>query len=130
LTRWISDRVLELSFVSWDMDPFAHDLHDDGAPFRWNDERRTLIRAELDAAYFHLYGLDHDEVAHVMESFDALRRREEKQFGEFRTKRLILERYDAMAEAARAGTSYQTVLDPPPGHGHRHLERPATLNCQ
>ena len=47
-----------------------------------------MIRAELDAAYFHLYGLERDEVEHVMDSFDALRRREEKpqNFGEFRTK--------------------------------------------
>ena len=37
-----------------------------------------LIRSELDAAYFHLYGLERDEVEHVMDSFDALRRREEK----------------------------------------------------
>ena len=51
--------------------------------------------------------------------------REEKpqNFGEFRTKRLILERYDAMAEAMRTGVPYQTILDPPPGHGPRH---PAT----
>ena len=60
-----------------------------------------------------------------MDSFDALRRREEKpqNFGEFRTKRLILERYDAMAEAIRIGKPYQTILDPPPGHGPRHPAR-------
>jgi hypothetical protein len=101
---------------------FAAYLGDNEPPFRWNEGRRTLIRAELDAAYFHLYGLDRDEVEHVMESFDALRRREEKtqNFGEFRTKRLILDRYDAMAEAIRTGVPYQTILDPPPGHGPRH----------
>jgi hypothetical protein len=60
-----------------------------------------------------------------MDSFDALRRREERpqNLGEFRTKRLILERYDAMAEAARAGVAYQTILDPPPGQGLRHPAR-------
>ena len=31
--------------------------------------------------------------------------------------------FDAMAEATRTGTSYQTILDPPPGHGPRHLAR-------
>ena len=107
------------------MEAFARDLGDDGPPFRWDEERRTLIRAELDAAYFHLYGLERDEVEHVMDSFDALRRREEKpqNFGEFRTKRLILERYDAMAEAIRTGEPYQTILDPPPGQGPRHPAR-------
>ena len=124
---WIRQRVLELSFTAWDMEAFAHDLGDDGAPFQWDEERRTLIRAEVDAAYFHLYGLKWDEVEHVMDSFDTLRRREEKpqNFGEFRTKRLILERYDAMAEAIRTGEPYKTILDPPPGHGPRHPERDA-----
>ena len=59
------------------MEPFAGFLGDEGPPFRWDEGRRALIRAELDAAYFHLYGLERDEVEHVMESFDALRRREE-----------------------------------------------------
>jgi hypothetical protein len=104
------------------VEAFARDLGDDRPPFRWDEGRRALIRAELDAAYFHLYGLERDEVEHVMESFDALRRREEKtqNFGEFRTKRLILERYDAMAEAARTGDPYHTILDPQPGQGPRH----------
>ena len=62
-----------------------------------------------------------------MNSFEALRRREEKPqyFGEFRTKRLILDRYDRMSEAIRTGEPYQTVLDPPPGHGPRHPARDA-----
>lgn len=120
LVQWIRRRVLELSFTAWDMEPFARDLGDEGTPFRWDEGRRELMRAELDAAYFHLYGLERDEVEHVMESFDALRRREERQLGEFRTKRLILERYDAMAENARTGTEYKTILDPPPGKGARH----------
>ena len=125
LSEWVESRVLELTFTAWDMEPFARDLGDHGPPFRWDEERRTPIRAELDAAYFHLYGLGQDEVEHVMDSFDALRRREEKpqNFGEFRTKRLILERYDAIAEAIRTGESYQTVLDPPPGRGPRHPAR-------
>ena len=128
LSGWVESRVLELAFTAWDMEAFGRDLGDKGTPFRWDEERRSGIRAELDAAYFHLYGLERDEVKHVMDSFDALRRREEKpqKFGEFRTKRLILERYDAMAEAIRTHVPYQTVLDPPPGHGPRH---PARLNA-
>jgi hypothetical protein len=40
--------------------------------------------------------------------------REEEEHGEYRTKRVILEIYDAMAEAQRTGLPYQTRLDPPP----------------
>jgi hypothetical protein len=122
---WVRDRVLELSYTAWDMAPFARDLGDEGPPFRWDEQRRTLIRAELDAAYFHLYGLDRDEVEHAMDCFDALRRREQRELGEYCTKRLILGRYDALAAAARTGTGYRSLLAPPPGHGPRHPDRPA-----
>ncbi|HEY9474419.1 MAG TPA: hypothetical protein VIS06_11280 [Mycobacteriales bacterium] len=36
---------------------------------------------------------------------------------------MILECYDAMQQAIDTGEPYQTVLDPPPGHGPRHPER-------
>ncbi|GIW76102.1 MAG: hypothetical protein KatS3mg104_1165 [Phycisphaerae bacterium] len=47
--------VLELTFTAWDLEPFARDCGYDGPPFTWDDKRRFLIRAELDAAFFHLY---------------------------------------------------------------------------
>ena len=99
---------------------FATDLGDSGAPFRWNDERRFELRAELDAAFFHLYGIDRDDVDYIMETFSVVKKRDEQRYGAFRTKELILEIYDAMAEAALSGKSYQTILDPPPGQGPRH----------
>ena len=43
--------------------------------------------------------------------------------GEYRTKRAILEMYDAMAEAMRAGTAYESPISPPPGEGPRHPQR-------
>ena len=33
---------------------------------------------------------------------------------EYRTRRVILERYDALAAASTSGKPYQTVLSPPP----------------
>lgn len=52
---WVRPRALELTYTAWDIQPFAQDCGWNGAPFRWNPERRFLLRAELDAAYFHLY---------------------------------------------------------------------------
>jgi hypothetical protein len=49
-----------------------------------------------------------------MESFPIVRRKDEQQFGAYRTKDTILEVYDAMAEASRTGVPYQTELKPPP----------------
>ena len=52
---FIVPRVLELTYTAWDLQPFAQDCGWDGPPFRWDEERRFLLRAELDAAFFHLY---------------------------------------------------------------------------
>ena len=48
-------------------------------------------------------------------TFPILKRRDEEQHGEYRTKRVILEIYDALTAAIRTGRPYQTLLDPPPG---------------
>ncbi|MFF3934187.1 hypothetical protein [Streptomyces hirsutus] len=45
------------------MSPFARDLDDTGAPFRWDTGRRAAIRAELDALFFRLYGVSRDDTA-------------------------------------------------------------------
>jgi hypothetical protein len=71
---------------------------------------------------FHLYGLPRDDVDYVMDTFPIVRRKDEAAYGEYRTKRLILEIYDAMAEAIRTGVPNQSVLDPEPGRGPRHPE--------
>lgn len=72
------------------------------------DEReRARVRAELDAAAFHLYGLDRQEVSYVMDTFPIVKRKDETAFGSFRTKELILAAYDAMAEAQASGRTYQ-----------------------
>ena len=55
LFDFIRMRVLELSYSAWDLEPFGLDCGWSGPPFRWDEERRFLLRCELDAAYFHLY---------------------------------------------------------------------------
>ena len=111
---WLLPRVLELTYTSWDLEPFAHDVGYDGPPFRWTPGRRFLLRCELDAAFFHLYGLSRNDTDYVMDTFPIVRKNDEKGYGEYRTKRVILEIYDAMAEAIRTGKPYQTRLDPLP----------------
>jgi hypothetical protein len=111
---WLVPRVLELTFTAWDLEPFARDVGYDGPPFRWAPERRFLLRCELDAAFFHLYGLSRDDTDYVMGTFPIVRKHDEKAHGEYRTKRVILEIYDAMAEAMRSGNVYKTRVEPPP----------------
>lgn len=124
---WLRARVLELTYTAWDLEGFAADLGYYGPPFQWDAARRVVLRAELDAAFFHLYGIERDDVDYIMDTFPIVKRKDEAAHGEYRTKRLILERYDALAAAAAAGTEYQTTLDPPPAHlscAHSESTRP------
>ena len=114
LENWIRVRVLELMFTARDLTGFAKDIGYEGLPFKWDPSRRELIRAELDALYFHLYGISRLDVEYIMETFSITDSRDRVIHGDFRSKRLILERYDAIAQAASMGTEYQTVLKPPP----------------
>jgi hypothetical protein len=120
---WIRDRVLELTYTAWDMEPFARDLGDDGPPFHWDKDRRFVMRCELDALFFHLYGINRNDVDYIMETFPIVKRKDIAAHGTYRTKDLILQIYDAITEATRTGTPYQTLLNQPPGHGPRHLGR-------
>lgn len=122
LGTWIASRVLELTFTAYDMRPFAEDLGDTGEPFIWDPERRFLLRCELDAAFFHLYGIERDDVGYVMETFPIVKGKDLAAHGEFRTKLAILEMFDAMQRAIETGVPYRTILDPPPGQGPRHPE--------
>lgn len=114
LQQWVLPRVLELTYTAWDLRGFAVDVDYEGPPFRWTQDRRFLLRCELDSAFMHLYRLSRDDAEYVMETFPVVRKNDLKAHGEYRTKRVILEIYDEMAEAADTGKPYQTRLDPPP----------------
>jgi hypothetical protein len=105
---FIVPRVLELSYTSHSMAPFARDLGYEGPPFAWDEDRRAQLRAELDAWYALAYGLTRDELRYVLdpkdvmgadypsETFRVLQNNETKQFGEYRTRRLVLAAYDGL----------------------------------
>jgi hypothetical protein len=114
LVDWLLPRVLELTYTAWDLEPFARDVGYQGPPFRWDPARRALLRAELDAAFFHLYGLSREDTEYVLDTFPIVRKNDEKAHGEYRTQRLILEAYDAMTEAGRSGQLVASKLIPPP----------------
>ena len=118
LVDFITPRVLELTYTAWDLQPFARDLCYQDAPFVWNDERRFLMRCELDALYFHLYGItNRGDVDYIMETFPIVKRKDEAAHGEYRSKRVILEMYDQMA-------ALPTVRVPAPKLEHGEIEVP------
>lgn len=105
---FIVPRVLELTYTAHDLAPWARDLGFEGPPFAFAPERRALLRAELDAYYARLYGLTHDELRYILdpadvmgadypsETFRVLKNNELREFGEYRTRRLVLEAWDKL----------------------------------
>lgn len=105
---YIAPRVLELTYTSNAMTPFARDLGYEGAPFTWDEDRRAQLRAELDAWYALAYGLTRDELRYVLdpkdvmgadypsETFRVLQKNEIAKHGEYRTQHLVLAAYDAL----------------------------------
>lgn len=117
---FIVPRVLELSYTAHDLQAWYDDLvcydprpvSERGQPFAWDSERRALLRAELDAYYTRIYGLDRNELRYILdpadvmgsgypsETFRGLKTNEVKQFGEYRTQRLVLEAWDILHSGA------------------------------
>ena len=154
---FISPRVVELVYTAYDLQPFAQDIlgeigaeqwnawfpHNplaaDGSPqpFRWDEDRRATLRAELDAYYARLYGLNRKQLRYILdpadltereledildpweevanpldpqgyetrcaasdfpgETFRVLKEKEIRQYGEYRTRRLVLEAWDRLS---------------------------------
>lgn len=118
--NFLVPRVLELTYTAFDLQPFYDDVvaenpafdprppFERGQPFAWHPERRAQLRAELDAYYARLYGLTRDELRYVLdpadvmgpdypsETFRVLKEKEIRQYGEYRTQRLVLAAWDRL----------------------------------
>lgn len=99
LERWISERVLKLTCTAEDMTPLAEACGFKAGIQKWRPDERARLLAELDAAYFHLYGLKRDEIEYVMSTFSGTRRRDEEDTGSYRTSDLILIAFDELSRA-------------------------------
>ncbi|MCE6967196.1 Eco57I restriction-modification methylase domain-containing protein [Cereibacter sphaeroides] len=109
--NFVSSRVLELTYTSHAMRPWAEDLGYTGAPFAFDPDRRALLRAELDAFFARKYGLTKDELRYILdpkavkgdaypsETFRGLQANEMTRYGEYRTQRLVLEAFDRLTGA-------------------------------
>lgn len=159
----VTPKVFELSYTTWDLQPFADDVWRDASPelktsfvhqweesaiatsgghrnaklpdwsesisdgfpyppFKWNDARRSVLRSDLDARFAKLYGLNRDELRYILdpqdvygsdfpsETFRVLKDKELREFGEYRTRRLVLEAWDQL-EGVEIGN--------PEGHGEQ-----------
>lgn len=116
---FIVPRVLELAYTAHDLQAWGQELAaydprpaaEQGRPFGWSPERRALLRAELDAYYACLYGLTRDELRYILdpkdvmgedypsETFRVLKEGEIRAYGEYWTRRLVLEAWDKLGRA-------------------------------
>ena len=119
--QWqIVKRVAELCYFNHDMDGWASELWEEMSeeqrselpqlsnqePWIYKPERRAILQAELDAIFAHLYGLNTEDLRYILdpedvcgkgcinETFRVLKDNEQRQYGEYRTKRLVLEAWN------------------------------------
>lgn len=136
---YIVPRVLELTHTAHDMQPWVDDLltampkadprtpQERGKPlppFPWSPERRAELRAELDAYYARLYGLTRDELRYILdpadvmgddypsETFRVLKDREIREFGEYRTQRLVLDAWDRQSNMSPSSENKHVEYSP------------------
>lgn len=100
----VREAVLELSYTANDLAPFARDLgHVDAVgdvlpPFVWDEDRRLLLRAKLDALYLILYGVfdpadpaqSRDDIRYIYSTFPIVEREETAKWGSYRSRDLCL----------------------------------------
>ena len=122
LQEKIIPRVLELTFTASDLSTFYRDIIAEnpsydarsasmhGKPWQWDPNRRAVLRSELDAVYARLFGLTRDDLRYILdpsdimgddypsETFRGLKSKEIRYFGEYRTRRLVLEAWDKMEQ--------------------------------
>ncbi|HSK46628.1 MAG TPA: N-6 DNA methylase [Coriobacteriia bacterium] len=123
--KYIVPRVARLITTSPEILGFWDHLVQDGwvaprlraeeIPGELDEGARSQLQAELDAFVAReVFGLTRDELSYILDTFPIVRKDDEKAHGEYRTKRMILEIYDEMAEVARVGQPYTTRLGLPP----------------
>lgn len=106
--EFLVPKVLELVYTSYSLKTFAEALNYKGEPFEWNEERRAILRAELDAFFAKAYGLNKTQLRYILdpsdvkgsdypsETFRVLKKNELMEFGEYRTQKLVLAAWDRL----------------------------------
>jgi len=94
----IIKNVLELVYSSNDIKQFAADLNYSNKPIKWDENRRKLLQSELDAIFAILYKVDENDLAFILNSFKTLERKEREEYGEFRTKKMVINAYNKFSK--------------------------------
>jgi len=98
LERWISDRALKLTCTADDMRPLAEAAGLDPPVHKWNPTERAKLMAELDAAFFLLYGVGRDDAAYILSTFSGAKGDEDTAGTLFPADTSVLDAYDYLAQ--------------------------------
>ncbi len=93
--------------------PNWYEINEEGCPlppFKWDENRRAVLKAELDAIYAKLFGLTTEELRYILdpqdvygadfpgETFRVLKEKEIRLYGEYRTRRLVMEAWEKITK--------------------------------
>jgi hypothetical protein len=101
LLKWVSDRVLHLTCTADDMKPLARAAGLDPEVCKWKPAQRETWMAELDAAYFLLYGIERDDAAYILSTFQGADDVADGLLDGLSTAQRILAEYDRLSDRAR-----------------------------
>lgn len=116
LQPWVEELVSSWKTESGDWKPGTPEAirRSPLTPFPYDPDRRAILRAELDAYYARLYGLTEEELRYILdptdvmgedypsETFRVLKEKEDREYGQYRTRRLVLEAWGRLEQASPA----------------------------
>jgi hypothetical protein len=96
LEDWIAERVLKLTCTANDMQSLAKAAGFKPGVCKWKEEERAKMRAELDAAFFVLYGMRRDDIEYILTTFQGIQKEDSlhEDFGP--TRSLLLDSLDKL----------------------------------
>ncbi|RAW46755.1 restriction endonuclease [Halorubrum sp. 48-1-W] len=92
LREFLLTRGGELIWTSHSLDSLGEEISSTvgNGPFEWNEERRSTLRAEIDAAVAKAYDLSREEFEYILDSFEILEEIEQEEYGEYKRKKECL----------------------------------------
>ncbi len=94
----IIPKSIELLYTSEELRDFAMDCGYDRPPYQWDEERRFILQAELDAIFALLYGISKQDLIYIIDTFSIQKQKDILKFKDYKTKITILKYYDKYSD--------------------------------
>ncbi len=96
----VEDLTLKLLYNNSELETFVDDAGYDLEPYSFSTpggRSREEIRFQLEAIITHLYGIKPEDFSQLFKSFDQIRRRDQEEYGYYRTRDEIKKRFEELA---------------------------------